>query len=77
MAQRREMAAGKRPLDWVATEALTLAATASDGTHVRLGGQDTVRGTFSQRNTVAHDGEELLKQIKSLLKEPARLLLDS
>jgi 2-oxoglutarate dehydrogenase E1 component len=57
VAQRREMAAGKRPLDWAAGEALAFASIASDGTRVRLSGQDTARGTFSQRHAVLHDIE--------------------
>jgi 2-oxoglutarate dehydrogenase E1 component len=54
---RREMTAGKRPLDWAAAEALAFASLASAGTRVRLTGQDTARGTFSQRHAVLHDIE--------------------
>jgi 2-oxoglutarate dehydrogenase E1 component len=57
VAQRREMAAGNRPLDWAAAEALAFAALASEGIRVRLSGQDTARGTFSQRHAVLHDSE--------------------
>jgi 2-oxoglutarate dehydrogenase E1 component len=56
-AFRREMAAGKRPLDWGAAEALAFASLASGGVRVRLSGQDTARGTFSQRHAVLHDIE--------------------
>ncbi len=52
---RREMTAGKRPLDWAAAEALAFASLAADGTRIRLSGQDTARGTFSQRHAVLHD----------------------
>ena len=52
---RREMAAGKRPLDWAAAEALALATLALEGYRVRMTGQDTERGTFSQRHAVLHD----------------------
>ncbi|TMA93831.1 MAG: 2-oxoglutarate dehydrogenase E1 component [Deltaproteobacteria bacterium] len=52
---RREMAAGKRPLDWAAAEALAFASLACEGVRVRLSGQDTARGTFSQRHAVLHD----------------------
>jgi 2-oxoglutarate dehydrogenase E1 component len=55
---RREMAAGKRPLDWAAAEALAFASLAADGTRIRLSGQDTARGTFSQRHAVLHDIED-------------------
>ena len=54
---RRDMIAGKRPLDWAAAEALAFATLASEGTRVRLSGQDTERGTFSQRHAVLHDVE--------------------
>jgi 2-oxoglutarate dehydrogenase E1 component len=54
-ALRREMAAGKRPLDWAAAEALAFASLACEGVRVRLSGQDTARGTFSQRHAVLHD----------------------
>jgi len=53
--QRREMAAGERPVDWSAAEALAIAALAVDGHPVRLSGQDSQRGTFSQRHSVLHD----------------------
>jgi 2-oxoglutarate dehydrogenase E1 component len=55
---RREMAAGTRPLDWAAAEALALASLAADGYRVRLSGQDTTRGTFSQRHAVLHDFQD-------------------
>jgi 2-oxoglutarate dehydrogenase E1 component len=55
---RREMAAGKRPLDWSAAEALALATLAVEGHPVRLSGQDTARGTFSHRHAVLHDVED-------------------
>jgi 2-oxoglutarate dehydrogenase E1 component len=54
---RREMAEGKRPLDWSAAEALAFASLATEGVRVRLTGQDTARGTFSQRHAVLHDFE--------------------
>jgi 2-oxoglutarate dehydrogenase E1 component len=52
---RRDMAQGKRPLDWSAAEALAFATLATAGVRVRLTGQDTARGTFSQRHAVLHD----------------------
>jgi 2-oxoglutarate dehydrogenase E1 component len=55
---RREMAQGKRPLDWSATESLAFASLATEGVRVRLTGQDTARGTFSQRHAVLHDLED-------------------
>ena len=54
---RRDMAAGRRPLDWAAGEALAIASLAAEGRRVRLSGQDSERGTFSQRHAVLHDIE--------------------
>ncbi|HWP60114.1 MAG TPA: 2-oxoglutarate dehydrogenase E1 component [Candidatus Acidoferrales bacterium] len=54
---RADMARGKAPLDWSAAEALALASLAAEGIRVRLTGQDTARGTFSQRHAVLHDFE--------------------
>lgn len=54
---RREMARGERPVDWAAAEALAWASLATEGVRVRLSGQDSQRGTFSQRHAVWHDYE--------------------
>ena len=54
---RAEMARGERPLDWSAAEALAFASLVTEGTPVRLSGQDSARGTFSQRHSVLHDYE--------------------
>ncbi len=52
---RREMAAGKKPLDWAAGEALAFASLVTQNVRVRLSGQDVQRGTFSHRHAVLHD----------------------
>src|SRR5690606_24858236 len=57
VAMREDMAAGKKPLDWSAAEALAMASLAVDGVRVRLSGQDSGRGTFSQRHAVIYDHE--------------------
>ncbi|MBU9720071.1 MULTISPECIES: 2-oxoglutarate dehydrogenase E1 component [Bacillaceae] len=44
-------------IDWALAEALALATINSEGTPIRLTGQDTERGTFSQRHLVLHDYE--------------------
>ena len=54
---RSDMARGKAPLDWSAAEALAFASLATGGIRMRLTGQDTARGTFSQRHAVLHDFE--------------------
>lgn len=53
--RRRGMAEGTEPLDWAAAEALAFASLAVEGYRVRLTGQDSERGTFSQRHAVLHD----------------------
>jgi 2-oxoglutarate dehydrogenase E1 component len=42
-------------IDWAHAETLAFAAILADGTPIRLTGQDTERGTFSQRHLVLHD----------------------
>jgi len=41
-------------IDWAHAEALAFAAILADGTPIRLTGQDSERGTFSQRHLVLH-----------------------
>ena len=52
---RRDMAAGRRALDWSAAEALAFATLLTEGRPVRLSGQDSQRGTFGHRHAVIHD----------------------
>jgi 2-oxoglutarate dehydrogenase E1 component len=42
-------------LDWAHAETLAFASILADGTPIRLTGQDSERGTFSQRHLVLHD----------------------
>ena len=42
-------------IDWAHAEALAFAALLREGHPIRLTGQDTERGTFSQRHLVLHD----------------------
>ena len=46
-----------RPIDWAHAEALAFASLLTEGTPIRLTGQDTERGTFSQRHMVLHDAK--------------------
>ncbi|WP_153557962.1 2-oxoglutarate dehydrogenase E1 component [Roseimaritima sediminicola] len=57
MKFRREMAAGKRPLDWAAAEAAAFATLLHEGHPLRMSGQDCERGTFSHRHAVLHDSK--------------------
>ena len=55
LARRGKMAEGAQPLDWSTAEALAFGSLLLEGTPIRLSGQDTSRGTFSQRHIVFHD----------------------
>jgi 2-oxoglutarate dehydrogenase E1 component len=44
-------------IDWAHAEALAFASLLEEGTPIRLTGQDTERGTFSQRHAVLYDAE--------------------
>jgi multifunctional 2-oxoglutarate metabolism enzyme len=44
-------------VDWAHAEALAFASLLTEGTPLRLTGQDTERGTFSQRHMVLHDAK--------------------
>jgi len=57
LEQRAEMGTGKRPVDYGMAEALAFASLVKTGTHVRLSGQDSRRGTFNQRHSVLIDIE--------------------
>jgi len=54
---RRQMAAGKQPVDWGMAETLAYASLLANGYDVRLSGQDSGRGTFAHRHAVLHDQE--------------------
>ena len=55
-AKRAAIEAGEG-IDWATAEALAIASLCAEGTHVRMSGQDTGRGTFSQRHAVLFDQE--------------------
>jgi len=57
LEQRREMAQGKRPIDWGTAELAAFATLVTSGVRVRMTGQDSARGTFSQRHAVLLDYE--------------------
>ncbi|MCZ2126790.1 MAG: 2-oxoglutarate dehydrogenase E1 component [Anaerolineales bacterium] len=44
-------------VDWAAAEELAFATILQDGVAIRMSGQDTRRGTFSQRHAVFYDAE--------------------
>jgi 2-oxoglutarate dehydrogenase E1 component len=55
LQSRRDMIEGKASLDWSTAEALAFGSLLESGYPVRLSGQDSRRGTFSQRHSVLYD----------------------
>ena len=55
LESRRNMAAGKEPIDWGMGELLAYGSLLIEGTSVRLTGQDCVRGTFTHRHAGLYD----------------------
>jgi len=55
LARRARMVEGDTPIDWGMAEALAFGSILTEGTPVRLTGQDTVRGTFSHRHAAFTD----------------------
>jgi 2-oxoglutarate dehydrogenase E1 component len=53
--RRREVLGPEGGIDWAHAEALAFASLLAEGIPIRLTGQDTERGTFSQRHLVLHD----------------------
>jgi 2-oxoglutarate dehydrogenase E1 component len=85
---RRQELIQHRPVDWAFAEALAFGSLLLDGVPVRLSGQDSRRGTFSQRHAVLYDavtgepysplnglatGQALFRAYDSLLSEQAVL----
>ena len=54
---RRKSIESGEGIDWSTAEALAFCTLLKDGTPIRLSGQDTERGTFSQRHSVLIDQE--------------------
>ena len=54
---KRQMIQSGEGIDWATAEALAFGTLLLDGTPVRLSGQDSGRGTFSQRHSVLVDQE--------------------
>ncbi len=55
LERRRDTVGPDGGIDWAQAEALAYASLLTEGTPVRLTGQDSERGTFSQRHLVLHD----------------------
>jgi 2-oxoglutarate dehydrogenase E1 component len=90
LEDRRKMAAGEIPIDWGFAETMAYATLITEGTNLRLVGQDSGRGTFFHRHAVLHnqaDGSTLtplagldpkldVTVIDSLLSEEAVLAFE-
>ncbi len=55
LAKRAKMGTGEVPMDWGFAEAIAFGSLVSEGTPVRLSGQDSGRGTFSHRHASMYD----------------------
>jgi 2-oxoglutarate dehydrogenase E1 component len=55
LERRSKVVADGGPIDWALGEALAFGSLVTEGTPVRLSGQDSSRGTFSQRHAVVVD----------------------
>ncbi|HWN10977.1 MAG TPA: multifunctional oxoglutarate decarboxylase/oxoglutarate dehydrogenase thiamine pyrophosphate-binding subunit/dihydrolipoyllysine-residue succinyltransferase subunit [Pyrinomonadaceae bacterium] len=55
LARRAKMGTGALPIDWAFAEAMAYGSLVVAGSRVRLSGQDSGRGTFSQRHAVLYD----------------------
>ncbi|MGE5798540.1 MAG: 2-oxoglutarate dehydrogenase E1 component, partial [Ignavibacteria bacterium] len=63
LEKRKKLTEGSFEADWAYAETIAFASLLLEGTPVRLSGQDSVRGTFSQRHlalTDIHTGKEYL-----------------
>jgi len=71
---RRQAIESGEGIDWATGEALALGSLLLDGHPVRLSGQDTERGTFSQRHAVLFDqeNEDRYTPLNNLRDEQAR-----
>ncbi len=74
MTARRKMIDDGQGIDWATAETLAFATLLGEGYPVRLSGQDSERGTFSQRHAVLMDQENEKKYtpLKHVAKDQAR-----
>jgi 2-oxoglutarate dehydrogenase E1 component len=74
MAARRKMIDDGQGIDWSMAETLAYATLLVEGFPVRLSGQDSERGTFSQRHAVLMDqvNEKKYTPLKHIAKDQAR-----
>jgi 2-oxoglutarate dehydrogenase E1 component len=78
--QRLEIFEGKRLVDWSTAESLAFGTLLTEGFSVRLSGQDSGRGTFSQRHAVLRnqDNHDRYIPLNSLNKKQKKFeIIDS
>jgi len=63
LANKQRMFATGEGIDWATAEALAFGTLLKDGVNVRLSGQDSGRGTFSQRHSVLIDQENEARHV--------------
>ncbi len=57
LEKRTQMPEGRHDVDWSMAEALAFGTLLQEGVPIRITGQDTGRGTFSQRHAILYDYE--------------------
>jgi len=72
MESRRKMIDTGEGLDWATAEALAFGSILLDGNPIRLSGQDSERGTFSQRHSVLYDQRDEARYIPLNNLSPAQ-----
>ncbi len=77
LQRRADMLAGRQPIDFATAETLAFASLVTQGVPVRLAGQDSGRGTFSQRHAALYDAENgrRLVPLARLAPEQARFVV--
>jgi 2-oxoglutarate dehydrogenase E1 component len=66
----------RAPIDWAFAEALAFGSLLTEGIHIRLSGEDSARGTFSQRHAILYDYETEKEYIPLNHLEPTQAKFD-
>jgi 2-oxoglutarate dehydrogenase E1 component len=74
--KRRDTLTKGTPVDWAFGESLAFGTLALEGTAVRLSGQDSGRGTFSQRHLAFYDSETGRRYIPMQHIDPSQARFD-
>ncbi|MGN6583546.1 MAG: 2-oxoglutarate dehydrogenase E1 component, partial [Rhizobiaceae bacterium] len=72
LEHRRKMIDTGEGIDWSTAEALAFGSILMDGNPIRLSGQDSERGTFSQRHSVLYDQRDETRYIPLNNLSPAQ-----